>query len=164
MQIKSTRPRAGRPQELVRDIDAAAPEAAVEIEVDEASDGNELAGHIEALPVEQQQRVAEQTARLVAQLPPDAQQAATAWFAPAERNAMLVGGIGGLGVGALVTGLRATNNPYLVVAGTIASGIATGYMVSRFPKKRMQVSGKSSGWLGEFEFTFDAATDTEPST
>lgn len=162
MMIKTTRRQTGRPEELVRALDSD-DDAPVEVEIDEEADGRDLAGHIESLPAPEQQRVAEQTARLVGQMPQDAQQAATAWFAPEERNAMIVGGVGGLGVGALLTGLRSTNNPYLVVAGTIASGIAAGYVVSRFPKKRLLVSGKSAGRLGEFEFSFAAATDEEPS-
>jgi len=75
---------------------------------------------------------------------------------------MIVGGVGGFGAGALLAGLRATNNPYLVLAGTVASGIATGYVLSRMPKKRMQVKGKASGWLGSVEFDLAAETETPP--
>lgn len=160
MKITSSRPHAGKPQELLRTLDKT---DSAEVEVDEAADGGDLASLIETLPPAQQAAVADHTARLIAQMPLAAQQSGTDWFDPSARNAMLVGGVGGLGVGALLAGLRATNNPYLVVAGTVASGIATGYVLNGLPKKRLSVKGKASGWLGSLEFDLAAETDKAPS-
>ena len=162
MKINSTRPRVGKPQEVLPAI-VEAEDDETEIEVDEARDGNDLATQVESLPPEQQVLWATHTARLLCQMPADAQTSATGWFSPDDRNAMLVGGIGGFGAGALLAGLRATNNPYLVVAGTLAGGIAAGYAVSRFPKKRFAVKGRTSGLLGEVEFDFAAESETPPS-
>jgi len=159
VKITSSRPHAGKPQDLLRTLDQT---DNAEVEIDEATDGGDLASLIETMPPEQQVVVVKQTAKLFAQLPLAAQQSTTGWFEPSARNAMVVGGVGGLGVGALLAGLRATNNPYLVVAGTIASGIATGYVLHGLPKKRVNVKGKASGWLGSLEFDLAAETDQTP--
>lgn len=159
MKITSTKPRAGKPQDLLPDLDQA---EETEVEVDEATDGVDLASLIETLSPEQQAAIAAQTAKFVAQMPANAQESATGWFDPSARNAMVVGGVGGFGAGALIAGLRATNNPYLVFAGTVASGIVTGYIVNKFPKKRLNLKVKSTGWPVSVELNLDAETDLPP--
>ena len=50
------------------------------------------------------------------------------------------------------------------VAGTVASGIATGFVINSFPKERLNVKGKASGRLGSLEFDLAAETDKAPTT
>ena len=57
---------------------------------------------------------------------------------------------------------RGGSTELLAVPAKRGPSIATGYVLSRMPKKRMQVKGKASGWLGSVEFDLAAETETPP--